>query len=99
MLHDLEQRKFNGIAIPSSYGYHEFIEKFWKGKQVFGFAMHFTYFNTDHIVQRIKATEIHQSKHPDVEFTLVIKVFPYACNLFSAWVCIISEIPPHQCFE
>jgi coiled-coil and C2 domain-containing protein 2A len=100
MLHDLEERKFNGIAIPSSPDYYfKFTEKRSSGKQIFGFALHFTYYKTDEIVEKVKSTALHQSKHPDVEFSIAVKVFPYACNLFSAWVCILSEMPPHQCFD
>jgi len=101
ILHDLEDRKFNGIIMPaSSSGYFELTEKLCRqGKQVFGFALHFSYFTADEIMERIKSTAIHQSKHPDVEFSIAVKVFPYACNLFSVWVCIITEMPPHQCFD
>lgn len=93
MLQDNEERKFNGITIPSSTDYYKSLEKFCRGNQIFGFTLHFPYFNTDEIVDRMKSTAIHESKHPDVVFSITVRVFPYACNLFSVWVCIITQIP------
>mmetsp|Transcript_30493 Transcript_30493/g.44837 ORF Transcript_30493/g.44837 Transcript_30493/m.44837 type:complete len:716 (-) Transcript_30493:374-2521(-) len=64
-----------------------------RGRKSFGGSFHFSFTDIDGIVAKIKATEIHQTKHPDAEFALVVRVFPYCNNLFSVWVTLFSLFP------
>ena len=39
-------------------------------------------------MEQIKLTEIHNNRNPNVEFSLSVRVFPYAGGVMSVWVYI-----------
>jgi len=65
-----------------------------KGRKVFGFPMHFTNVNIPYIIEKVRETSIHAVKHPDTEFALASRVFPYHSNIASIWIfiCYLSPL-------
>lgn len=55
--------------------------------RAFGFALNFSFTCIEDIVEKIKSTEIHNNR-PNVEFSLSVRVFPYAGGIMSVWVYI-----------
>ena len=56
--------------------------------RAFGFALNFSFTCIGDIVEQIKLTEIHNNRNPNVEFSLSVRVFPYAGGVMSVWVYI-----------
>ena len=94
-LDDLEDNKRNGTPQKRSEEYLVSMNRILRGKNVFGFPLHFGFSNVEEILNRIEMTEIHQSKHPDVEFAVAVKIFPYECGLLSVWVFLCTLSPDH----
>ena len=89
-----EERKFNGSdTIDNDANIFSSVNSLCQGKQVFGFPLHFGFSNVETILEDIKLTYIHENKHPDVEFFVSVKVFPYACGVYSVWVFVGTMIP------
>lgn len=96
MLEEMEEHKLNGTTHPSSSDYrNNLLSTVCRGKAAFGFPLHFGFMNIQEIIDEIEATGIHQSKHPDGEFALAVKVFPYECDVMSVWV-FLCHITPHH---
>lgn len=64
-----------------------------KTKNVFGFSLHFSFTNIEDIVNKIRTTSIHNNRNPSVEFTLVVRAFPYPGGVMSVWVYICALVP------
>jgi hypothetical protein len=92
ILVDLEDRKCNGLQFESSANYLRTISDVCIEKQVFGFPLHFSFTSIDEIIDRIHLTAVHDAKHPQVEFALAVKVFPYVSSLNSVWVFLCTVI-------
>lgn len=73
--------------------YSTFLAVVNRGRTLFGGSFHFPFTDIGDIVAKIKAAEIHQTKHPDAEFALAVRVFPYSNSLFSVWVSLFRCIP------
>lgn len=69
------------------------LNKVTKDKKVFGQPMHFVFTNIKDIIDQIMKKGLQKMKHPDAEFSVTAKVFPYSGNIFSIWVCIMVVIP------
>lgn len=93
ILADLEFRKCNGSCYESSSYYFRTISDLCIDKEVFGFPLHFAFTNVDEITERVHLSAIHESKHPNVEFALSVKVFPYVSNLYSVWIFLCTIMP------
>lgn len=90
-LEELEYIHRHGLPIPSTSDYHRFVESFSKGKSLYGFSLHFLYTSVEKIVSEIEATYIYETLHPSVEFSLAVRVFPYANNLYSVRVLLLRS--------
>jgi hypothetical protein len=66
-----------------------------KTRSVFGFALHFNtpLTSTDDIMEKIKSTEIHNNRNPNVEFSIAVRVFAYPGGVMSIWIYICSSVP------
>ena len=64
-----------------------------KARDIFGFALNFPLTNIQEIVKKIKDTEIHNNRHPVVEYSLAVRVFAYPGGVMSVWVYICSLVP------
>ena len=95
IISDLEERKFNGLPPPSSSEYYAPLEGLHRGKNIFGFPIHTEFTGTSDILEEVKCTAIHESKHPDVEFSVAVRVFPYASNTFSVWIFLCTLVPEY----
>ncbi len=107
LLDDLEERKRNGLPPPSSAEYYAPLEVSLSlsgimgtstsssAKKLFGFPLHVSrgFTNVDHVLETLKATAIHESRHPQVEFAAAARVFPYASRVFSVWVFVCTIVP------
>lgn len=58
-----------------------------------GFPLHSGFVDVDHLVQMVKATGIHEARHPEVQFALAVQVFAYPHNVLSVWVYVASITP------
>lgn len=88
-LEELEYIHRHGLPIPSTSDYHRVIESLSNGKSIYGFSLHFSYTSVEKIVREIEATYIYETLHPSVEFSLAVRVFPYANNLYSVRVLLL----------
>jgi hypothetical protein len=93
ILGELEERKLNGLKVLPTAKYYKRIEGLCEGKRIVGFSLHFPFSSVTEIVQSIQSTSIHESKHPNVEFSIAVKVVGYPSNLYSVWVFVASQIP------
>ena len=93
---DLEERTLNGVTIPSASEYFIALESLCRGKKIFGFPLHFGYSSSQEILDAVSFSGIHENEHPDVEFSISVKVFPYPCNVFSVWVFLASLTPNYS---
>jgi len=91
ILEELEDIQLNGTR--PNVGYFTSISSLTKNREIFGFPLHFAYTNMGDILNRVENTEIHKSKHPQVEFAVSVRVFPYECNVMSVWVFLCSLSP------
>lgn len=58
-----------------------------------GFPLHSGFVDVDSVVQMVKATGIHEARHPEVQFALAVQAFAYPNNVLSVWVYIASITP------
>jgi hypothetical protein len=91
ILEELEDIKLNGRK--PNIGYFTSISSLIKDREIFGFPLHFAYTNVKDILGKLEKTEIHKSRHPQVEFAVSVRVFPYESKLMSVWVFICSLSP------
>ena len=89
----LEQERLHGMRQVVSSDFHTLLQDICRVKHIYGFPLHSAFVDIDSIIHRVKSTSIHNSKHPEVEFALSVKIFPYACNTFSVWVFVCALSP------
>jgi coiled-coil and C2 domain-containing protein 2A len=94
IIDDLEERKLNGMPPPPSTEYYTPLEglSLSRGKKMFGFPLHSGFASVTDILDKLHSTAIHESQHPEVEFSAAVRVFPYACDVFSVWVFVCSLV-------
>lgn len=92
-LEELEYIHRHGFAIPSTSDCNQIIESLCTGKSIFGFSLHFSYTSVEKIISEIEATYIYETLHPLVEFSLTVRVFPYANNLYSVRLLLLRLTP------
>lgn len=61
--------------------------------KVSGCPLNMSYLNLSHVVERVKATGIHLTTDPRVEFGLSVYVHPYPNFVISVWVFLIALLP------
>ena len=96
ILHQLEENRINDVVKVGNYMKGDLmkpIHRITGDRKVYGQPMHFAFTETDDIIKQIKTTKLHQIRHPDAEFAIAVKVFPYSGNIFSIWVCMMIVIP------
>jgi len=57
-----------------------------KTRTLRGFPINMPFTDEDEIVTKIKASCVHEIKHPDVQFVLSVRAFPMYNNIISLWV-------------
>ncbi len=92
LIQHLEETKM-GEKVPNSSKLYKSVHEIAHGRKTNGGAMHFKYTHVEKITSDVINTEIHRIKHPDVEFALAVKIYPYCCNAFSVWVCFLAFVP------
>lgn len=58
-----------------------------------GFPLHSGFVDVDSVVQMVRATGIHEARHPEAQFALAVQAFAYPHNVLSVWVYIASITP------
>lgn len=58
-----------------------------------GFPLHSGFVDVDRVVQMVRATGMHEARHPEVQFALAVQAFAYPHNVLSVWVYIASITP------
>jgi coiled-coil and C2 domain-containing protein 2A len=92
ILEHLESDKLHGISsFPQKY--KMMLESATKGRRTFGLDFHFPFTTMNDVVSSVEAAGIHMCRHPDVEFALGARVFPYCNDLHSIRVFLISIFP------
>lgn len=92
ILEHLECDKLQAVA-PFSQKYKVMLESATKGRRIFGVDLHYPFTAVDDIISSVEAASVHMCRHPDVEFALGVRVFPYCCGIFSVRVFIVSIYP------
>ncbi len=92
ILEELEDIKLNGRDPKIGY-FTSISSSLTKNREMFGFPLHFPFTNIQDILHHVEKTEIHTSKHPQVEFAISVRVFPYESKVMSVWVFICTLSP------
>ena len=79
----------NSVELPK----FESLEPFLKERSLSGVPLHFASPLVQDILERVERTALHHDKHPDIEFALFVRVFPYPNDTFSVWVFLCSSFP------
>ncbi|CAM9309130.1 unnamed protein product [Chrysoparadoxa australica] len=69
------------------------LELVMRSRDLVGFPLHCSFTDVDTVVSMVKATGIHQGRHPDVTFALAVQAFAYPCNVLSVWVYVACITP------
>ena len=93
ILDDLEEEKMHRSNKLKNSDCLEVLQNLLGEKSIFGFPLHQSFTNIDNIVKAVERTRIHESKHPDVEFAVAVKIYPYVCGVASVWVFLCSITP------
>ena len=93
ILDDLEEEKKNYANYTRSTDCIELLQSLLGDKKVFGFPLHQRFTNIENIVKAVERTRIHDNKHPDVQFAVAVKIFPYPCDVASVWIFLCSITP------
>jgi coiled-coil and C2 domain-containing protein 2A len=92
ILEHLEYDKLHAISsFPQKY--KMILESATKGRRIFGLDFHFPFTSLNDVITSVEAAGIHMCRHPDVEFAVGARVFPYCNDLYSIRVFIISIFP------
>ena len=59
-----------------------------KTKSLHGYPINLPYFDKEVLLNTIRSLCVHENKHPEVQFVLALKVFPYVNGLMSVWIYI-----------
>lgn len=89
-LDKLEQSKIKPHSQPNPFTVPETMAT---NRSVFGFTLHFGVESIDEILSRIKSSEIHLNRNPQVEFAIGVRVIPYPGGILSTWVFVGSLVP------
>ena len=54
---------------------------------------HLPYTDVDAVIDQVRATRIHETRQPDVQFVLAVYVKPYPCGVFSVWLYYGTQAP------
>jgi len=92
LLGDLEDVKL-GVKSMTHAEHLGKLEMVTRGREMQGLPLTFAFTDISEIVSKVKATGIHSCKHPDVEFALAVRVFPYANNVMNVGVYFSALTP------
>ncbi|GMI38844.1 hypothetical protein TrCOL_g10233 [Triparma columacea] len=62
-------------------------------REMSGLPLHFSFTDIQEVIQKVKATSVHMCMHPQVDFALAVRVFPYHSNVLSVWVYFAALTP------
>ncbi|CAM9133752.1 unnamed protein product [Ectocarpus sp. 12 AP-2014] len=89
----LEKQALTGGAKMGKDEHRRRLENTMRNRDIVGFPLHSGFVDVDSVVQTVRATGIHEARHPDVQFALAVQAFPYPHNVLSVWVYIASITP------
>ncbi|KAG5183731.1 hypothetical protein JKP88DRAFT_316124 [Tribonema minus] len=69
------------------------LESIMRQRNIVGFPLHAAFTSVTDVSALIRATGVHDAKHPEVQFALAVQCFPYCNNVLSVWVYIASITP------
>ncbi|KAM8713526.1 hypothetical protein ACLKA7_013790 [Drosophila subpalustris] len=73
--------------------YSEELEREYPNFRLYGFTINFAYTNLAAISERIRTTCIHYNNNTQVEFCVAVHINPYANDVLSVWVFLLSIVP------
>lgn len=92
ILENLEEKRLSGANISHSRDQtlHDITTK---GMNINGVSSHYPFTNINHVIEKARMTDVHKNMHPNIEFAIAVKVFPYVCNVFSVrlYICALSQ--------
>ena len=56
-------------------------------------ALNLPYTETAAVIDLVRATRIHETRQPDVQFVLAVHVKAYPCGVFSVWLYYGTQAP------
>jgi hypothetical protein len=59
-----------------------------RSRKIHGFPLNVAYTDADDICDRVKASAVHETQHPEVQFIVAVRVVPYVNNVLSVWIFI-----------
>ncbi|CAM9591141.1 unnamed protein product, partial [Pylaiella littoralis] len=89
----LERQAFTGGTKIGKDEHRRRLENTLRSREIVGFPLHSGFVDVDSVVQMVKATGIHEARHPEVQFALAVQAFAYPLNVLSVWVYIASITP------
>ena len=93
ILENLENNAKMHIISSDSEKYKGMLESAARGRRVFGVDLHFPFTSVANIISTVESTGVHMCRHPDVEFAVGVKIFPYSCDVRSVRVFVCSMYP------
>ena len=69
------------------------LERASANRDMTGLPLNFAFTEVNEVVNKVKSTGVHLSKHPQVDFALAVRVFPYHSNVLSVWVYFAALTP------
>lgn len=64
-----------------------------KTRSVYGVPLNFSFTEIQAIENSLLSTQIHKTEHPEVQFGLAVRVFPFHCSILSVWVFLGTVTP------
>lgn len=64
-----------------------------RSRELVGFPLQTGFSCVDDIVGMVKATSIHECKHPEAQFALAVLCVPYSNNVLSVWIYVATITP------
>ncbi|CAM9501087.1 unnamed protein product [Ectocarpus fasciculatus] len=89
----LEKQALTGGAKMGKDEHRRRLENTMRNRDIVGFPLHSGFVDVDSVVQTVRATGIHEARHPEVQFALAVQAFAYPHNVLSVWVYIASITP------
>ncbi|CAM9149740.1 unnamed protein product, partial [Hapterophycus canaliculatus] len=89
----LEKQALTGGTKMGKDEHRRRLENTMRSRDIVGFPLHSGFVDVDRVVQMVRATGIHEARHPEVQFALAVQAFAYPHNVLSVWVYIASITP------
>ena len=62
-------------------------------REMSGLPLNFSFTDLQEVISKVKSTGVHLCMHPQVDFALAVRVFPYHSNVLSVWVYFAALTP------